>query len=88
VVPPSLKPVQLQLEVPHDAWIDVLPFASLRAAILIAKLIGNFDEIEFIRDIDSGTALVCCGATPWDEWNWMVNAWFVAKWESVLGWKK
>jgi hypothetical protein len=77
---PNLLPTQLQLEVDHHPYIDIIPSASIRDRLLGALFSESFpsDQEELCRDIEWG--LVVWGKASWDERSWEWTADFVEKW--------
>jgi hypothetical protein len=77
---PNLLPTQLQLEVDHHPYIDIVPSASIRDRLLGALFSESFasNQEELCRDIEWG--LVVWGKASWDERSWEWTAEFVEKW--------
>lgn len=57
-LPPTLKPVELQHQVPHDPLIDTIPHARLRFNILRAIATGNVDAARFSACLRRSGAVV------------------------------
>ncbi|KAF2003775.1 NAD(P)-binding protein [Amniculicola lignicola CBS 123094] len=74
-LPPSIAPTLKQQIVPHQPYVDMLPWSSLRDRILNSPTAIN--EMELLMDMDS---LRVWGSTPWDPMGWEVPADFVKKW--------
>ncbi|VUC25739.1 unnamed protein product [Clonostachys rosea] len=49
--PASLKPTKIQLEIPHDFWVDLIPDPQLRDNVLLALAQGTLDTVEFQGDL-------------------------------------
>ncbi|KAF5002551.1 hypothetical protein FDECE_10581 [Fusarium decemcellulare] len=49
--PPSLRPTALQLLIPHDYWVDLVPDPTLRDNILLALQDGLIDVVELQADL-------------------------------------
>ncbi|KAF4449477.1 abhydrolase domain-containing [Fusarium albosuccineum] len=49
--PPSLRPTALQLSIPHDYWVDLVPDPTLRDNILLALQDGLIDVVELQADL-------------------------------------
>ncbi|KAM0427874.1 hypothetical protein ACHAPT_007333 [Fusarium lateritium] len=49
--PPSLRPTPLQLSIPHDYWVDLVPDPTLRDNILLAVQDGLVDVVELQADL-------------------------------------
>jgi Domain of unknown function (DUF3425) len=96
---PDLRPSREQITIKHHAYIDVLPFPTLRKNLLARQ--DEVDEDEFFQDILTG--LVCWGGagmgrrdradstgygstgTPWDFRSWEAKLWFLKKYWDFLG---
>lgn len=50
-IPPSLEPTEIQLTVPHPAWIDLFPMPQLRDNIILAFNEGTIDTDELCDDL-------------------------------------
>ena len=79
--PTSLVPTREQRVIPHQMYIDILPWPSLRANIL--RRISTINQDEFTTDIQ-GDALKVWGSTPWDPMGWEVSEAFLCKWFFLL----
>jgi hypothetical protein len=51
-LPPSLAPTPLQLSVPHELWIDILPHGTLRDNAI--RYMHMFDNDSLCRDLIGG----------------------------------
>lgn len=57
-LPPTLKPVEVQHQLPHDPLIDTIPHARLRFNILRAIATGNLDAARFSACLRRSGAVV------------------------------
>lgn len=89
--PESLKYTQVQRTVPHESWIDPIPYAALRDNIIrhqdnlnIDELCDDFlgGEFEGYSDLDS-RGMILWGK-PWSEDGWEVSEGFAKKWKFLL----
>jgi hypothetical protein len=89
--PESLKFTQLQRSIPHESWIDPIPYAVLRDNIIrlqddldVDELCSDFlgGEVEGHSDLD-GRGMILWGK-PWSEDGWEVSEGFVKKWGFLL----
>ncbi|KAK0673035.1 hypothetical protein QBC41DRAFT_152809 [Cercophora samala] len=85
----SLRPTPLQRSVPHDSWIDSVPFPKLRDNLIMYRDV--YDTTEFYNDIANGGSqvyvdeeedVVLCD--PWGEEGWELSEGFVRKWGPLL----
>lgn len=74
-LPPAIAPTVHQQIVPHQPYIDMLPWASLRDRVLKSSMVS--DELDLLRDLEG---LEVWGLTPWDPMGWEVGPEFVTKW--------
>lgn len=79
---PDLTPTQLQREVPHHPYIDILPFRGLRDNLLVALDCGALDESELCADISRH--LRVWGRLPQFAMSYEWAPEFVEKWAWVL----
>ena len=92
-LPPSLHPTHLQLTVPHEHWVDILPHPILRDNLICAS--GKFDEDELwsdsvgglfegfpASDIEHRGAIMW--STPWHVSGWELSEGFCRKWSWAL----
>lgn len=89
--PPSLHLTSLQKIVPHESWIDVIPYAGMRDNILRNQ--NNLDADELCDDFLGGMyeglsevqsrGLVLWG-DPWSEDGWEISEGFARKWSFIL----
>ncbi|CAG9953007.1 unnamed protein product [Clonostachys rosea f. rosea IK726] len=49
--PESLRPTKIQLQIPHDFWVDLIPDPQLRDNVLLALAQGALDTVEFQGDL-------------------------------------
>lgn len=89
--PPSLRFTHKQRTVPHETWIDVIPWACMRDNVirhqdqfdtdeLCADFLGGFEE--GINDSE-GRGILLWG-DPWCETAWELSETFVRKWWFLL----
>ncbi|RDW66678.1 hypothetical protein BP5796_09427 [Coleophoma crateriformis] len=74
-LPPALVPTLQQQLVPHQPYVDMLPWSSLRDRMLSSAQVIN--ELEFVSDMPS---LRVWGSTPWDPMGWEITPEFARKW--------
>jgi hypothetical protein len=79
--PSSLAPTVLQQTIAHNPFIDVLPFPSVRNAILNA--IHIIDAEQLCQDLLFG-GLKVWGGSPWDPTGWEIGEEIVDKWWFLL----
>lgn len=48
-MPPCLQPTQLQMNLPHPSWMDVLPFPEVRDNLIRNQ--EKFDHVAFLEDL-------------------------------------
>ncbi|KAI0145349.1 hypothetical protein GGR57DRAFT_517239 [Xylariaceae sp. FL1272] len=90
--PASLKPTELQLQLHHHPWIDLLPLPQLRDNILSAcRYPDTFDEdalcwdmAEMNMDVSSDKPCLVVWGQPWDPKGWEVTVPFLRKWGFLL----
>ncbi|KAI9152232.1 hypothetical protein HJFPF1_09459 [Paramyrothecium foliicola] len=61
-VPLCLQPTQLQMNSPHPAWIDALPFPEMRDNLIRSQL--YFDHVLFLKDIVGDLVHIMPPAVP------------------------
>lgn len=85
----SVRPTSLQKSVPHESWIDSVPFPKLRDNLIMYQDVYN--TTEFYNDIANGGSqgyqddevdMVLCD--PWGEEGWEMSEGFVRKWGPLL----
>ncbi|KAH7409179.1 hypothetical protein BKA64DRAFT_664317 [Cadophora sp. MPI-SDFR-AT-0126] len=83
-VPSSLRPTELQCQIPHHPWIDLLPIPRMRDNLLRAG--DTYDDIELCGDLVGyfnsptvRTGMVIWG-DPWDVDGWEVTEQFLERW--------
>ena len=88
-VPPSLRPTALQMAIPHEGWVDIIPDPAWRDNVLLAM--GRFDEDDLWADTIGGLfdgfphseierRGVIAWWPPWDAAGWEVSEGFWRKW--------
>ena len=92
--PPSLRPTNLQLAIPHRPWIDLFPLPRLRDNLLLAmKSSKAFDELGLCFDMVEayGTTtsrpddpLLLVWGEPWNPYSWEASVAFLRKWGLLL----
>lgn len=90
-IPHSLLPTPLQLSIPHDPWVDLIPMRRVRDNVLLNY--GTFDEDDLCADFVGGLyegfhdvenrGMVIWGE-PWSEDGWEITEGFAAKWKFLL----
>jgi hypothetical protein len=89
--PPSLQPTELQKALPHESWIDVIPYANLRDNILLYQDSIDADDLcndflggmyEGVGDVQ-GRGMVLWGE-PWCTTGWEISEGFARKWSFLL----
>lgn len=96
---PDMRPTREQIIYQHAAFIDVLPFPTLRRNVIVGGDAVNLTE--FYHDLVDG--LVFWGGatdrkiatvegggdvstgTPWDSRSWEARPWFLRKYWALLG---
>ena len=92
-IPASLRPTPLQMAIPHEGWIDIIPHPVWRDNTLLA--VGSFDEDELWADTIGGLfdgfphseierRGVIAWWPPWDIAGWEVSEGFWRKWKWSL----
>jgi len=71
----------LQTTIPHNPYVDLLPFPSVRDRLLKAGEVVN--AYEMWADLTGGDVRVW-GARPWEKRGWEVGERFARKWWWVL----
>jgi hypothetical protein len=89
--PSSLHPTSLQKTVPHEAWVDIIPYAMMRDNILRDH--ENIDDDALCDDFLGGMheglsevesrGLILWG-DPWSEDGWEISEGFARKWSFFL----
>lgn len=91
VPPPSLAPTPLQLSVPHDMWIDMLPHGTMRDNAI--RTMGTFDVDELCCDLVGGHYKgrndldlkgILAWSDPWCVSGWEVTEGFLKNWGFLL----
>ncbi|KAM3431825.1 hypothetical protein MY4824_006927 [Beauveria thailandica] len=96
---PDMRPIREQITCQHAAFIDVLPFPTLRRNVINSG--EAIDLTELYHDLIDG--LVCWGGTadqrsaadsatgdastgtPWESRSWEARKWFLRKYFTLLG---
>lgn len=90
-IPPSLECTALQRSIPHDPWIDMIPFPAMRDNVLLSG--DEFDQDEFCLDASGGlfegfdeteTRGIIIWGEPWSPSGWEVSEGFVKRWGFLL----
>lgn len=88
LIPYDLRPTDLQKEISHHPWIDLLPFPRLRDNLLLAE--GAYDETDLCNDLlefvdipHENTGLIVW-SHPWDTSGWEISERFLTKWGWAL----
>ena len=76
-LPSAIAPTLQQQVVPHQPYVDMLPWSSLRDRIL--NSLTAINESEFVQDMSSSDLKVW-GSTPWDPTGWEIGPEFAKKW--------
>lgn len=95
---PHLKPVDLQYQRSHHAYVDLIPCPIFRQRFIQLTTMEPpmIDKHEFCIDLENDglicwgsfigdTEEVCGSGAPWDIRSWEAQPWFLKKWWSVLG---
>ena len=80
-LPQPLIPTLQQQIIPHKAYIDMLPWCTLRDRVLEAQ--GTINELEFVSDMSSSDIKVW-GTIPYDTTGWEIGPKFAKKWWFLL----
>ncbi|KAH8888463.1 hypothetical protein GQ53DRAFT_239913 [Thozetella sp. PMI_491] len=89
-IPRHLQPTLPQVLFKHHPWIDLIPFPSLRARLIVmtSTMPHIFSLSEFKQDLYMKEALVCWrtrgDGQPWDMRSWEAQPWFLAKWKMLV----
>ncbi|KAH8881072.1 NAD(P)-binding protein [Thozetella sp. PMI_491] len=75
-LPPAMAPTSRQQTIPHQPYVDMLPWPSLRNQLLDS--LATINEMQFVLDMSDG--LKIWGSTPWDPLAWEVAPEFARKW--------
>jgi len=74
-IPPPIQPTAKQQIIPHMAYVDMIPWSSMRDRLLSSLNAINHEE--FVADMGQ---LKTWGVTPWDPTGWEVSPIFAGKW--------
>ncbi|KAI0131676.1 hypothetical protein F4776DRAFT_154360 [Hypoxylon sp. NC0597] len=90
-IPESLQPTTLQLSIPHEPWIDLIPDKQMRDNAILAM--GAFTREDIEEDVTGsisgkGHLLELTGLLAWDE-PWRAEGWeltegFIKKWPFLV----
>lgn len=93
-IPLALQPTQIQLGIPHDPWIDMIPFPAMRDNLIMLSECGDgVDEDDFCEDALGGlyegydeieTRGIIVWGEPWSPAGWEVSEGFAKKWARLL----
>ncbi|KAJ3545399.1 hypothetical protein NM208_g2529 [Fusarium decemcellulare] len=77
IMPPTLQPTLLQMNLPHPAWIDIFPYPEMRDNLIRRQ--HFFDHVSFLADLvgefalfrpsGRGSALEKLPSSEWDDDN-------------------
>lgn len=89
--PPCLRPTYFQKTIPHESWIDVIPYPALRDNIIKSKDTLDDDALcdDFLGGMYEGLSevesrgLILWGE-PWSDGGWEISEGFVRKWAFLL----
>ncbi|TGO47625.1 hypothetical protein BCON_0270g00230 [Botryotinia convoluta] len=83
-LPPTLRPTDLQTQIPHHPWIDCLPVPQMRQNLIRA---GNaYDVMDLCGDLvglfsaGTGRTGMIIWGEPWDVAGWEVTEGFLERW--------
>lgn len=83
-LPPTLRPTDLQTQIPHHPWIDCLPVPQMRQNLIRAG--NSYDVMDLCGDLvglfsagTGRTGMVIWGE-PWDVAGWEVTEGFLERW--------
>ncbi|KAK2841692.1 hypothetical protein FQN49_005999 [Arthroderma sp. PD_2] len=83
-LPPSLRPTALQLQTPHNAYIDLIPSPQLRDTLLRSDpaTAATFlaDVCTFACDIENRGQLIIWGENFLNEFSWEFSAEVLERW--------
>jgi len=83
-IPAALRPTQLQRQVQHHPWIDLLPVPEMRDNLLRAG--DTFDDMELCGDLvgffshPTGRTGMIIWGEPWEISGWEVTEEFLMQW--------
>lgn len=90
-VPPALRQTELQRTIPHESWVDVIPYPNMRDNILQDQDKIDLDDLcdDFLGGLHQGLSEVqgrgiILWGEPWSEDGWEVSEGFAQKWSSIL----
>jgi hypothetical protein len=85
--PPTLQATQLQRTIPHESWVDVIPYPHLRDNIL--GRLGTLDDDELCDDLLGGMEQglneiqergIILWGDPWSQDAWELSEGLAKKW--------
>lgn len=80
-MPASLTPTQLQKQIPHPSFVDILPFPGVRNRLLRSL---NVIELESLTEDLILDSFRVWGQVSWDSTGWEVSENFARKWWFLL----
>ncbi|TEY43463.1 hypothetical protein BOTCAL_0370g00130 [Botryotinia calthae] len=84
-LPPSSRPTDVQIQIPHHPWIDCLPVPQMRQNLIRAG--DTFDVMEICGDLiglfsaGTGRTGMIIWGEPWDVAGWEVTEGFLERWD-------
>jgi hypothetical protein len=83
-LPPPLRPTDLQLAVPHDAYIDMVPSSSLRDQLITVGSVSSnafmTQVCTIVLDIEDTGQMTIWGADWFDDFSWEFSAAVLERW--------
>ncbi|RSM12408.1 hypothetical protein CEP52_002497 [Fusarium oligoseptatum] len=76
-LPSTLIPTELQKNIPHPPFVDVIPFPGVRDRLLRSLAVIDLEKLTI--DLTDG-AFKVWGSVPWDGTSWEVSEEFAKKW--------
>lgn len=90
-LPESLTPTLVQKTIPHESWIDSVPFAPMRDNLILLRGTYNGDDLcsdlcgglyDGFDDVELKGVLVW--SDPWRAESWELTEGFAKKWKPLL----
>ncbi|KAJ5977852.1 hypothetical protein N7501_001194 [Penicillium viridicatum] len=87
-LPASLRPTQIQCEIPHNPWLDFFPFRRMRDNLISAR--DELDDgqlcvdIMAFWDISTKSCSLLVWGEPSDPKSWEITEEFLKKWPWVM----
>lgn len=90
-IPSDLQPTRMQLTVPHDPWIDIIPFNAMRDNLILCQ--DTFNQEDFCADLVGGlyhglndleNRGILVWSDPWSPDGWELTDGFAKKWGHIL----